>query len=163
MDVNRNLDSKFSMIRRFFNEIVEEVLDSHALLATSINGEGNIDFRAEIVDASGNATSKDRGNSYRKLLCIAFDLAVLRAHLDQAFPRFVYHDGAFESLDDRKKRNLLSVFRRYAGYGLQPIITMIDSDIPSQPPNTPFLRDDEIVLTLNDLGDNGRLFKMPAW
>ena len=31
-------------------------------------------------------------------------LPYLRAHLDDKFPRFVYHDGVFESLDDRKKR-----------------------------------------------------------
>lgn len=58
------------------------------------------------LDESGNATSADLGHAYRKLLCIAFDLAVLRAHLDDEFPRFVYHDGVLESLDDRKKENL---------------------------------------------------------
>ncbi|MFB8370358.1 DUF2326 domain-containing protein [Pseudarthrobacter sp. NPDC055928] len=39
-------------------------------------------------------------------MCMAFDLAVLSAHLGSGFPRFVYHDGAFESLDSRKKRSL---------------------------------------------------------
>jgi uncharacterized protein YydD (DUF2326 family) len=28
-------------------------------------------------------------------------MSLLRAHIDQKFPRFVYHDGVFESLDDR--------------------------------------------------------------
>lgn len=41
-------------------------------------------------------------------------MAVLRAHLDEKYPRFVYHDGVFESLDDRKKENLLAIIRRYA-------------------------------------------------
>jgi uncharacterized protein YydD (DUF2326 family) len=161
--VNRDPESKFSTIRRYFNEIVEEVLDSHAILVSAINVEGNIEFRAEIVDASGSATSRDRGNSYRKLLCIAFDLAVLRAHLQETFPRFVYHDGAFESLDNRKKRNLLNVLRRYASYGLQPIITLIDSDIPTGSLGDDFLRTDEIVLRLHDLGAPGRLFRMDPW
>jgi len=44
---------------------------------------GHLDFRAELLDDAGNATSADRGHSYKKLLCIAFDLAVLRAHLDE--------------------------------------------------------------------------------
>ncbi|MFZ2077034.1 MAG: DUF2326 domain-containing protein, partial [Xanthobacteraceae bacterium] len=35
---------------------------------------------------------------------IGFDMALLRAHLDHKFPRFVYHDGVFESLDPRKKK-----------------------------------------------------------
>ncbi len=61
-------------------------------------------FHAEITDAAGKPTSADLGNTYRRLMCIAFDLAVLRAYSNDPFPRFVYHDGVFESLDDRKKR-----------------------------------------------------------
>src|ERR1017187_4336192 len=91
---------------------------------------GHLEFKAEILDESGNTTSADRGHTYRKLLCIAFDMALLRAHLDQKFPRFVYHDGVFESLDDRKKENLLTVIRNYAELGIQSIITLIDSDLP---------------------------------
>ncbi|MDR0571474.1 MAG: DUF2326 domain-containing protein [Rickettsiales bacterium] len=63
------------------------------------------------------------------MLCIAFDLAVLRVHLDVRYPRFVFHDGVLEALDDRKKMKLLEVLRRYAGYGLQPIITVIESNV----------------------------------
>lgn len=127
---NSDQDSLFSAIRVFFNEIVEEVIDRKALLSVSPNQLGHLEFKAEILDESGNATSADLGHTYRKLLCIAFDLAVLRAHLDEKYPRFVYHDGVFESLDDRKKENLLAIIRRYAELGLQPIITLIDSDLP---------------------------------
>ncbi|HKQ82252.1 MAG TPA: DUF2326 domain-containing protein, partial [Steroidobacteraceae bacterium] len=99
-----------------------------------------------------------------KLLCIAFDLAVLRAHLDDRFPRFVYHDGVFEALDDRKKRNLLSAIRDYSTLGIQPVITLIDSDLPTPEENEGSLfNDDEVVLTLHDENDSGRLFKMKAW
>ena len=161
----RNSDphSLFSTIRIFFSEIVEEVIDRKALLSVSPNKEGHLEFRAEILDESGNATSADRGHTYRKLLCIAFDLAVLRAHLDDKFPRFVYHDGVFESLDDRKKENLLTVVRRYAELGLQSVITLIDSDLPDRPSGEPVFATDEIILTLHDEGDQGRLFKMRAW
>ena len=124
---------------------------------------GNLEFKAEILDESGNATSADHGHTYRKLLCIAFDLAVLRAHLDEKFPRFVYHDGVFESLDDRKKENLLSVIRRYAEFGLQPIITLIDSDLPTRTDSVPVFIDNEIILTLNDENEQGRLFKTRTW
>ena len=161
----RNSDphSLFSTIRIFFSEIVEEVIDRKALLSVSPNKEGHLEFRAEILDESGNATSADRGHTYRKLLCIALDLAVLRAHLDDKFPRFVYHDGVFESLDDRKKENLLTVVRRYAELGLQSVITLIDSDLPDRPSGEPVFATDEIILTLHDEGDQGRLFKMRAW
>jgi len=161
---NSDQNSLFSAIRVFFSEVVEEVIDRKALLSVSPNQVGHLEFRAEILDESGNATSADLGHTYRKLLCIAFDLAILRAHLDDKFPRFVYHDGVFESLDDRKKENLLAVIRRYADLGLQPIITLIDSDLPLRPEDdeTVFSAD-EIVVTLHDESEQGRLFKMRAW
>ena len=161
---NSDQNSLFSAIRVFFSEIVEEVIDRKALLSVSPNQVGHLEFRAEILDGSGNATSADLGHTYRKLLCIAFDLAILRAHLDDKFPRFVYHDGVFESLDDRKKENLLAVIRRYAELGLQPIITLIDSDLPVRAVDEgPIFSTDEVVITLHDEGEQGRLFKMKAW
>lgn len=161
---NADKDSLFTSIRLFFSEIVEEVIAQKALLSVSPNKEGHLEFKAEILDKSGNATSADMGHTYRKLLCIAFDLAVLRAHLGEKFPRFVYHDGVFESLDDRKKDNLLTVIRRYANFGIQSIITLIDSDLPDRnPKDTPVFDPSEIVLTLHDENEQGRLFKMRAW
>lgn len=161
---NADQASLFSAIRLFFSEIVEEVINRKALLSVSPNKEGHLEFRAEILDETGNATSADHGHTYRKLLCIAFDMAVLRAHLDDRFPRFVYHDGVFESLDDRKKENLLAVIRRYAELGLQPIITLIDSDLPAHAEgDSPVFEESEIVVGLHDESELGRLFKMKAW
>lgn len=159
-----NNDSMFSSIRLFFSEIVEDVIAHKALLNVFVNKEGHLEFRAEILDDAGNTTSADLGHTYRKLLCIAFDLAVVRAHLDVKFPRFVYHDGVFESLDDRKKANLLKVIREYADQGVQPIITLIDSDMPpAGESNEPLFSPEQIVLTLHDEGSDGRLFRMKAW
>lgn len=160
---NSDQDSLFSAIRLFFSEIIEEVIDRKALLSVSPNQVGHLEFKAEILDESGNATSADLGFTYRKLLCIAFDLAVLRAHIGDKFPRFVYHDGVFESLDDRKKESLLMVIRRYAELDLQLIITLIDSDVPERASEDPVFAGDEIVLALHDEGEQGRLFKMRAW
>ena len=157
-------NSLFSTIRLFFSEIVEEVINRKALLSVSPNQVGHLEFKAEILDESGNATSADLGHTYRKLLCIAFDMAILRAHIDGKFPRFIYHDGVFESLDDRKKESLLLVIRRYAELGLQPIITLIDSDLPVRTnENESVFGRDEIVLSLHDENDQGRLFRMRAW
>jgi len=161
---NSDQKSLFSTIRLFFSEIVEEVIDRKALLSVSPNKDGHLDYTAEILDEAGNATSANQGHTYRKLLCIAFDLAVLRAHIDDRFPRFVYHDGVFESLDDRKKENLLSVIRRYADLGLQPMITLIDSDLPIRPENElPVFDSEEIVVFLHDENAQGRLFKIKSW
>jgi uncharacterized protein YydD (DUF2326 family) len=161
---NSDKSSLFSVIRLFFSEIVEEVINRKALLSVSPNKEGHLEFKAEILDESGNATSADLGHTYRKLLCIAFDMAILRAHIEDQFPRFVYHDGVFESLDDRKKENLLSVVRRYADLGLQPLITLIDSDLPARAENDePIFSKDEIVMSLHDENEQGRLFKIRSW
>ena len=167
----QNSDGKslFSTIRLFFSEIVEDVIDRKALLSVSPNKEGHLEFKAEILDESGNTTSADLGHTYRKLLCIAFDMALLRAHLNQRFPRFVYHDGVFESLDDRKKVSLLYAIRQYADLGIQETITLIDSDLPKRGRETQpkdeesIFNEDEIVLTLHDESDQGRLFRMKPW
>ena len=91
-------------------------------------------------------------------------MAVLRAHLPEQFARFVYHDGVFESLDDRKKENLLGVIRKYSELGLQHIISLIDSDIPAQAvQNESFFGDGEVVLVVHDEDESGRLFRMQAW
>lgn len=161
---NADQQSLFSTIRVLFSEIVEEVIDRKALLSVAPNQVGHLEFKAEILDGSGNATSADLGHTYRKLLCVAFDLAVLRAHMSDKFPRFVYHDGVLESLDDRKKENLLAVIKRYADLGLQPIITLIDSDLPARSEgDAPVFVADEIIVTLHDEGESGRLFKMKGW
>lgn len=161
---NSDRTSLFSTIRVYFNEILEEVLAHKALLSVSPNASGHLEFKAEILDSKGKTTSADLGHTYRKLLCIAFDLAVLRAHLGGNFPRFVYHDGVFESLDDRKKVNLLKVIREYAELGVQPIITLIYSDMPPvREKDGPVFSSDEIVLTLHDEGNEGRLFRMNSW
>ena len=161
---NGDMNGKFSMIRVFFNEIVEEVIDRKALLSVATNQSGHLEFKAEILDDSGNATSADAGHTYRKLLCVAFDLALARAHLDGRYPRFVFHDGVFESVDDRKKKNLMGVVRAYSELGIQHIITLIDSDLPPiAEGEAPLFRDEEVVVRLHDENQTGRLFRMPAW
>jgi uncharacterized protein YydD (DUF2326 family) len=91
-------------------------------------------------------------------------MALLRSQLDHKFPRFVYHDGVFESLDPRKKRNLLAEIRKYTELGIQSIITLIDSDSPepSKDEDRVFLAE-EVVLTIHDENIEGRLFRMKAW
>lgn len=161
--MNSSANGLFTNIRLYFNEIIEEVIGRKALLSVSVNKLGHLEFRTELLDGAGNSTSADRGHSYKKLLCIAFDLAVLRAHLTVSFPRFAYHDGAFESLDDRTKENLVAVLRNYNAMGIQTIITLIDSDLPPRAADDPVFDIGEIVLLLHDEGEQGLLFKMSAW
>ncbi len=161
---NANSESFFSSIRLYFSEIIEHVIDRKALLNVSTNRNGHLDFEAQILDQAGNNTSADMGHTYRKLLCVAFDLSILRAHLTSDFPRFTYHDGIFETLDPRKKQNLLEVVRDYCDLGVQHIITLIDSDLPQYGADEdPPISIEEVVLRLHDEGEEGRLFKMKNW
>jgi uncharacterized protein YydD (DUF2326 family) len=123
--------SLFSSINLFFNQIVKKVLSSNALLSVLVNIDGYHEFKAEMLDESGNYNNSDLSTINHKLLCTAFDLALLRGHLHTKFPRFKLIDGIFEKLDDPKKEPFLSVIREYANIGLQTIITTYDSDQPT--------------------------------
>lgn len=161
---NGNIESTFSLVRSYFNQIVNSVVGRRALLSVSPNSNSHLEFTASLLDDNGNVTSADKGSSYKRLLCVAFDLAVLRAHLDEEFPRFAFHDGVFETLDPRKKVKLLEVLRSYGELGLQLITTTIDSELPEPADGEEsVLKESEIVLRLHDEGVDGRLFKMEAW
>lgn len=153
----------YTEIRVRFDAIVKTVLDQNALLTVSLNQAHHPEFDAQILDETGRETSAQRGHTYQKLLCIAFDLALLRTHIGAGFPQFVYHDGVFESLDRRKKTNLVAVIRENVAAGLQQIITLIDTDMPPSVDGEPPFADDEIVVRLHDEGEDGRLFKMASW
>lgn len=154
-----NQDGIFASLRDEFDNIVNSVIGQHGMLSVSSNKDGHAEFHAEILAKDGRSTNQDEGGTYRKLLCIAFDLALLLAHDGNGFPMFVYHDDAFGSLDRRKRENLRDVMRSCANRGVQQIVTVIDSDLP----NPDFFDDEEIVLRLSDEGNNGRLFKIPEW
>lgn len=160
-EVNEVTASVFSNVRVYFNEIISKVFNKEGAITVYLNKNGNFEFDATYQDFQGNNTSEGDGNTYGKFLCIAFDLAIARAYLDENYPKFLYIDGALEVLDNRKRKLLLEVFREYSDLGIQVIITSISSEISGFAQN-PFT-DEEIILTLHDDGQDGRLFKMPAW
>lgn len=149
----------FSCLRREFADIVFDVIDRHGMLSVSVNKKGHAEFHAEVLGQGGLSTNQDEGSTYRKLLCIAFDLALLVSYGGDGFPDFVFHDDVFAGLDKRKKENLRNVMRTCGNKGIQQIITVIDSELPA----SDFFDANEIVLQLHDNGDSGRLFKIPEW
>jgi uncharacterized protein YydD (DUF2326 family) len=154
----------YKEIRLVFNSVIKNSIDREAVLSTKVNEQGNLEFSAEILNEKGLETSEAMGHTYRMLLCIAFDMAVAQAYLKKKFLHFLYHDGIFESLDDRKKLNLIDQLRSFSSAGLQHIVTLIDSDLPLTEAGTKFaFQQSEIILLLHDEGDAGRLFKMPVW
>lgn len=155
-NVKSDSNSIFTKVRAYFGSIIQKTLSSDAFLSVNINSNGNMEFEYKFTEKEAH-----KGHSYKKLLCIAFDMALARVYTEQGYRLFLYHDGVFESLDDRIKEKLLVVMREYSEYGLQQIITLIDADIPNS--NDNFILPDEIIKTLHDRDDSGLLFKMPPW
>ena len=155
-------EQRHSEIRKIFNSIINEILNTNALISLKQNQNGNVEFEANIQNPNDlTITQADYGNTYRKLLCVAFDLSILIHYANKSFYRFAYHDGALEGLDDRKKTKYLSLIRSTCSkYGLQYILTLIDSDLPkNESGNIINFPDNEICLRLHDKDDSGRLFK----
>jgi uncharacterized protein YydD (DUF2326 family) len=153
-------------ITQLFNRYVIRVLGIHGEFIVSKNKQGNIEFEIKTKDATGNDTSQDQGHSYRRLLCALFDLSVLKALEATPFYHFVYHDGIFEGLDNRVKLRLIELLKEYISDArIEYIFSIIDSDLPRQLIDEKKIEftEEEIILALDDKGDQGRLFKMPAF
>ena len=147
-------------INKIFNQIVTEVTGTNAIISIKQNSDANVEFEADYQTTAHVTTSEADGTSYKKLLCVAFDIALLVSYSSRSFYRFVYHDGVLEGLDDRVKQRLIMVTQRICTeYGIQYILSLIDSDIPKNVEgfNQEFPMD-SVCLNLNDLDDSGKLF-----
>ena len=144
-----------------FSEIVEYVLSLSAFIYTKTNGDGNLEFNIGLKDQ----TSVNDGFSYTRTLSAIFDITLLSIHSNESFFRFCYHDGLFESLDDRVKFKLIDKLRNLSeSLGLQIIISVLDSDIPVlETGERSYFSKDEIIRELHDNGNSGRLFRMAAF
>lgn len=157
---------RYKGIQRVFSRIIKEVLHRTAILYVNQNGEGNIEFHAEYTDSeSDEETQERRGTSFRKLLCIAFDLSVLINYSKDRFFHFVYHDGALEQLESKRKLALLNAVRSACTeHGIQYIFSAIEEELPTaDDPDNLCPSSDEIVLELHDGGEDGRLFKVETF
>jgi uncharacterized protein YydD (DUF2326 family) len=152
---------KHADINRIFNAIITDVLGANALISIVQNKQGNIEYSADYQNPSDlNTTSEAQGTTYKKLLCMAFDLSLLIHYSKNSFFRFVYHDGILEGLDNRIKLRLLNKVKEICrGYNLQYILSLIDSDIPTDESGKKYeFLESEICLELNDKDDSGKLF-----
>jgi len=155
-------EQKHVGIRRSFNQIIKKILDKNALLSLKQNKSGNVEFLADIQDsASITTTAEADGTTYKKLLCMAFDLSLLMSHSKQSFFHFVYHDGGLEAIESRKARMYIDEVREICDeYNIQYILTLIDSDLPKDNDGHILeFPETEICLRLHDKDDSGKLFK----
>ncbi len=151
-------ERKHSNINKVFNSIIKEILDTNALISLKLNNQGNVEFNADYQNKTDLLkTSESQGTTYKKLLCVAFDLSLLVNYSDKSFYKFVYHDGVLEGLDDRIKIRYINLIKEFCEeYDLQYIVTLIDSDLPKDMPV--LIEDNDICLRLNDKDNSGKLF-----
>jgi len=156
-------NSNYSDIRTKFSNYYKKIMDEDARISWNINTNNNVDFLPPKVQTKGELikdTAKDEGNTYRKLLCVAFDLAVLCSYNQESFFRFVYHDDVLSQQDNGIKNRLLELVRDLTKrYNLQYILSVIKSDLPIDGNEKPiYFSNSEIILRLHDKDQTGTLF-----
>lgn len=147
-------------IRKLFNKFTTKILNTPAVLSVRTNKENNVEFEAQYQNKEDLGSSDlASGNTYKKILCAAFDVSLLEHYNNKSFYRFAFHDGVLDSLDIRKKENYIEFIRNMVEeYNLQYIITTIESEI-NQIQETFALTDEEICLRLSDESCESKLFK----
>lgn len=166
-DLVNDGSARFNKILKTFSQIIKEVLHRSAVLYVRQNDSGNLEFHAEYTDADTEVhTQERRGTSFRQILCIVFDLAVLTSYAHEPFFHFVYHDGGLERLENKRKIALLQIIRHTCNeHGIQYILSALDEDLPTSDDDSKELcpKREEIILELHDDGDEGRLFKVVSF
>jgi len=158
-DENEN----FEAIRRNFNNFYKSIMDENALLFWNINKESNVDFippRVKLKQNRNEDTAKDEGNTYMKLLCVAFDMAILATYNNESYYRFVYHDDVLSQQDNGIKTRFLSLTKDLLkSYGFQYILSVIKSDLPADGDDKVIeFGSQDIVLNLHDKDPSSTLF-----
>lgn len=156
-------NEKYKLVRDLFSKYFSSVMNEDTYISWSINSNNNIDFKPPVIktrDQLSKDTAKDEGRTYRKILCVVFDLAILVAYNLESYFRFVYHDDVLSQQDNGIKIRLLDLIRTITTQNdIQYILSVIKSDLPTdENDNFVFFSKDEIVLELNDRDESGTLF-----
>jgi uncharacterized protein YydD (DUF2326 family) len=149
---NRDSNKLYMNIRKTFSDIVKDIfLDENASITVNLNSHNNVEFKSNSI-----GSSQADGNSYYKICCIAFDLAILINYRESSYFRFVYHDNAISDDDNGVKSRFIETICEIAEkYDIQYIFSAIKDNLPL----TPNLSQ-HIVLELHDKDNSGKLFKM---
>jgi uncharacterized protein YydD (DUF2326 family) len=156
-------NERYSDIRIKFSDYYKAIMDEVARISWKINTNNNVEFVPPKVHSKYEEqieTAKDEGNTYKKLLCVAFDLAILTSYNSESYFRFVYHDDVLSQQDNGIKNRLIELVKQLtAQFNFQYILSVIKSDLPhNESDDFIYFNEDEIVLKLHDRDENGTLF-----
>jgi uncharacterized protein YydD (DUF2326 family) len=160
---NTERNERYSEIRTKFSDYYKTIMDESAHISWRINSNNNVDFVPPKVHSKKDEqkeTAKDEGNTYKKLLCVAFDLAILTTYNSESYFRFVYHDDVLSQQDNGIKNRLIELVKRLTNqFNFQYILSVIKSDLPfNENDEIVYFKDDEIILRLHDRDESGTLF-----
>lgn len=151
-----------------FTKLVKRVWNIPAVIKIYKNKENNIDFEVQTFKENNGKlirTKDSDGHTCKKILCVLFDLAILRVYCNRDFFRFVYHDGVMEALEPKKRELLFNVIKETCNqYNIQYIFSLMECE-KSSANEYGLLQFEEtdVVVKLNDSGAQGRLFKMESF
>ncbi|MFT5645673.1 MAG: hypothetical protein ACI976_000346 [Aureispira sp.] len=156
-------NEKYSDIRTTFAKYYKMIMDEDAYISWNINQNSNVEFLPPKVKDKLNRkrdTAKDEGNTYKKILCIVFDLSILTTYNEESYYRFVYHDDVLSQQDNGVKNRFLKlVYDVVNTSNLQYILSVIKSDLPFDENGKRIeFPESEVILKLNDKGPEGTLF-----
>lgn len=156
-------NQRYSDIRAKFSSFYKKIMDEDARIFWKINTNNNVDFIPPKVHSKGlikKETAKDEGNTYKKILCVAFDLAILCSYNHESYFRFVYHDDVLSQQDNGIKNRFLELLKDIlTRYDLQYILSVIKSDLPfDEEEKFQYFPEENIILKLHDRDQSGTLF-----
>lgn len=156
-------NEKYGSIRSSFTKYYKAIMNENAILSWRINSKNNVEFLSPKVKSKIDEkldTAKDEGNTYMKLLCVAFDLSILSTYNNESYYRFVYHDDVLSQQDNGIKTRLLKLIDEITKqFNLQYILSAIKSDLPVGKEDMPIkFSEKDIVLRLHDKDATGTLF-----
>lgn len=154
---NTSSNDRYVSIRNYFSDFADSILSYQAIISVAPNKNNNVEFNYRIGE-----TKKGDGNTYKKMLCVAFDLALLAEYSNESYFKFVYHDDVFSNQENKIRIRLLQLLREYClKYDIQYILSIIKDDLPrDENDNFIMFNDEEIIMRLDDKNDDGKLFKM---
>ncbi len=153
---NTSSNPKYIRIRNYFSEFAQAILNYPAIISISKNNNNNVEYGYRVGE-----TKKGDGNTYRKMLCVAFDLAILAEYTGESYFKFVYHDDVFSNQENKIRIRLLNLIKEYCTkYNIQYILSIIKDDLPRDENDNPIMfTEDEIIMELHDKDNSGKLFK----
>lgn len=156
-------NDKYMEIRTSFTKFYKKIMNEDAYISWRINTVDNVEFVSPKVRSKTDTnkdSAKDDGHTYKKMLCVAFDLSILTAYNNESYYRFVYHDDVLSQQDNGIKLRLLELIDGVLKeYDLQYMLSVIESDLPVCENGERFqFSYDDVVLRLHDKDESGTLF-----